>query len=1301
MSGTISKRDMTQVAPGNAVPDSVTGLYYRDAASKMQPVTVSGFIDFVVKFLKEHQGFEEYILSLVGGGGETPVTLPDITFSPSVPTFPVGTAQGTTIVTLSAVPSGASRTFSPNDGRLAFNSDKTRLLVGLSAATEGNIAVTITDTHANATNSPRTATFNIAVTGSSNGPDDYSIVSNVSDFTNPTGPSEQASGMNTANSIERYPHVIYAAQNKLRYTWANYRLPNTGVKVNGPNITDFRVSLMDSNGNYYPFLFNGQESAVLAPGAEITGELDHAFAAGVYAIEMFAKRADTSVVLPGQATTAQTYQYLPNSNGTNFGGYNSDANAAGYKANTTMTAYVPPFLPKMTEGIPASGTALTVIGGFGDSKFVGLEDGSGAADGNGNRGPAQKGISAAGLPLVKMAAIGMYGMYFQNADYKAEVDKLIAKANFFIYALVTNDYLFNMSWADLEEMTTSNLDYLHSKGLTGCVAMETLMPVTDGSNVVRSNESVRVAYNNKVNAGWDNHPALIADTNGRKIDVRSVTEDGTTGKWKAGYYDGQGVHPQGDAITALIPLYQNWANAVKAGTYGTGFNGGGGGGGGETVTPLGFSTTDKTTYVRISGANNETATFANSTGNTQSYQRAYVTGTISRPNKAIFGFATSGSFAGSDAGIVLVPREDVQNSGFLDGQQNAFSIRLTEGVAYNNGVGEVANWVNSGVDASAMVMIVNYDLRKWSFRFLGGTWGYNKTVDISTGSGMFDLPVGMSDRDLTIMIAQIFVGDGNSLAWTLLSTEDQIRGYFPGLDFTGYTPIAGAGSSGGGGETSSSDTSGGYSYVTPTGAGDGSDGAYTFGTTAVADPVASRGRLRVALAPLSAGSGDRLTFWAHDHFSTQGVNCNLLEDVNDERITFVTGFLKHLRPALIRVAMTSDDANKAAMYKRLCDDVGCKMVFQGMSFNDYASYGTIAQKAAACVARVKLMGGSQYIAWLEGMNEVDLNLWRFGAANNAAAISMMVQMHSQCYDALKADAQTSGIYIAAPSCTGTNGQISTDVNTAIQGMPNKYDAGNARWYSGKWEPNMPSGGVDGNGYGTIEYELAKARATAGNKAPVVITECGYHNGIEVTLGHLPVREDTASLYMPDIFARPYSQGARVITNYQITDFITRGGRDYTDKSIDQENFGYLRYGAKGVKPAGITMARYNAVIRDDAAPPTMVAIPAYIISGVNSPVKYNFQKSNGQYLIEIKDGRRAVDVDTEKWSGGTQTSPFNPNALLIYAATTGNIKFTSKTWSKVRAYNVHLDTWTDLTIKGDGSYDFPVSQKTTFLEFTP
>lgn len=427
-----------------------------------------------------------------------------------------------------------------------------------------------------------------------------------------------------------------------------------------------------------------------------------------------------------------------------------------------------------------------------------------------------------------------------------------------------------------------------------------------------------------------------------------------------------------------------------------------------------------------------------------------------------------------------------------------------------------------------------------------------------------------------------------------------------------------------------------------------------------------------------------------------------MEDVNRERINFVTGFLKHLRPALIRVALTSTDTTIINMYKTLCDQVGCKMVFQGMSYNDY-SESTMAQKAAACVARVKALGGSEYIAWLEGMNEVDLNLWRFGSVDQATAISMMVDMHTRCYDALKADPATSGILIAVPSCTNTNGSVSTAVNTAIQGMSSKYDAGNARWYSGKWEPNMPASGVDGNGYGTIDYEIAKARATANNKVPVVITECGYHNAIlNVTdaAPHLPVREDTASLYFPDIFTLPYMKGARVVTSYQVSDFSTSGALQ-TDKRIDQENFGMLRYGARSVKPGGITMARYNAKLRDDTAAPTMAAIPAYTMGNATNVVRRNFMKSNGQYLIAMRDGRRAVNVDTEKWSGGTRTAPFNPNALLIYPEYTATINFGTKSWSKAEWYNVHLDTTTVLTKDGSGNYNIPMSQKTGLLILTP
>ncbi len=79
----------------------------------------------------------------------TPVVLPAITASPIAPTSVIGFTLGTgnaAIALLSAVPSGATRSLSPNDGRVVLDSSGTHLIVGMTAATAGTISYTITDT---------------------------------------------------------------------------------------------------------------------------------------------------------------------------------------------------------------------------------------------------------------------------------------------------------------------------------------------------------------------------------------------------------------------------------------------------------------------------------------------------------------------------------------------------------------------------------------------------------------------------------------------------------------------------------------------------------------------------------------------------------------------------------------------------------------------------------------------------------------------------------------------------------------------------------------------------------------------------------------------------------------------------------------------------------------------------------------------------------------------------------------------------------------------------------------------------
>jgi hypothetical protein len=107
---------------------------------------------------------EELSLVDTGGSPDPVVTLPSITATPSSASVQTDVAAGTVLTTLSAVPAGATRTVTPNDGRVVFNGAKTALVRGGTAATAGTTSYTVTDTLAGATNSPRTVSFALTFT---------------------------------------------------------------------------------------------------------------------------------------------------------------------------------------------------------------------------------------------------------------------------------------------------------------------------------------------------------------------------------------------------------------------------------------------------------------------------------------------------------------------------------------------------------------------------------------------------------------------------------------------------------------------------------------------------------------------------------------------------------------------------------------------------------------------------------------------------------------------------------------------------------------------------------------------------------------------------------------------------------------------------------------------------------------------------------------------------------------------------------------------------------------------------------
>ena len=77
--------------------------------------------------------------------------LPAITSNVGFTSFVIGDAAGTVLITLSALPAGATRTVLPADGRVTLSSDKSKLLIGVNPASARTTLYTMTDSKANAT----------------------------------------------------------------------------------------------------------------------------------------------------------------------------------------------------------------------------------------------------------------------------------------------------------------------------------------------------------------------------------------------------------------------------------------------------------------------------------------------------------------------------------------------------------------------------------------------------------------------------------------------------------------------------------------------------------------------------------------------------------------------------------------------------------------------------------------------------------------------------------------------------------------------------------------------------------------------------------------------------------------------------------------------------------------------------------------------------------------------------------------------------------------------------------------------
>ena len=695
-----------------------------------------------------------------GGGGET---LPAITASPSSPSFVAGAAAGTSIATLSAVPSGATRTIS-GDGRVVLDSAKTALVVGLTAASAGTtVSVTVTDTKAGATNSPVSTTITISVTAS--GTVTRYLATNMAEA---TMPNTQPAGSGANELTRRRTFYLPVAMDDLEFTFSNTTVNADGTVTGAPAFTAFGASLRLASSSAAPVQgsFSGSTEIALASGAQATCVFTGPFAAGLYEYRAYTKKTDSTAFRGSYATA----------NGDTGGGWLAGKHLVdtSFGASGTNAA---PFTPIAIKGKPSSSAKPVSFLLYGDSIATGFYDSSNSADGNGDLGGFSKGITAAGAAHARFTTPSMSMRTAASTACRAALLAQLqaAKPDYILDQMGVNDFYQDaVSLADYQTRKNAFWDWCVTNGYSGKVIATTVTPSNGTADAARQSANTWLLTKP--------HAALYA-----VWDVAAAMTGSTTGSaYTAGLSD-DALHPNSSGHNTLKTFIQGKVAALASG-------------GGTVVTPSRWSTTDKTALAVIGGTSNDTATIQGNGTDTQSYQYAVLETRIVGNADTVVGFNISGTFDGSDFALVFCRRSDYAQAGFADAVPNSFVIRLTEGLAHVDGA-QVGIWQGTGVDASKVLVPIKRSggVNKVAYRFATMDWLVNQpTVNIQTGDGMLDGSAAWGSDDLCVMLVQIFVGPTNSMAAQVISTADGLASAFPGVTLTGYTPIAGAGSSSGG-----------------------------------------------------------------------------------------------------------------------------------------------------------------------------------------------------------------------------------------------------------------------------------------------------------------------------------------------------------------------------------------------------------------------------------------------------------------------------------------------------------------------
>ena len=235
---------------------------------------------------------------------------------------------------------------------------------------------------------------------------------------------------------------------------------------------------------------------------------------------------------------------------------------------------------------------------------------------------------------------------------------------------------------------------------------------------------------------------------------------------------------------------------------------------------------------------------------------------------------------------------------------------------------------------------------------------------------------------------------------------------------------------------------------------------------------------------------------------------------------------------------------------------------------------------------------------IEGPNEYDLQ-------GDPDWIAVLRSYTRQLWEGAKARPALAGLPVLCPS-------IVTRPDMALAGDLSPWcDYGNTHTYLSGAMPETDS---------IWDGELAAAASNSAAK-PVQVTETGYHNGVNGTVGHLPTSERATGVYMPRLFLEDFRRGLVRSYAYELLD-----QREDPSKTDIEAAFGLLRNDLSK-KPAAVAIERLIGLLSDrgPAFEPTALA---YRLEGAPPTAR--------ELLLQKRDGSFS--------SSGTRSASGTPSS---------------------------------------------------------